>query len=139
MSEELRKPPCLSRIGLMAGPRPHLAGSAHEPLDHAHEDLLEGLPVHARALHRHARAVRGHEPSTEGEQLRVEGATRTPRSRDLAGIVDRAPTRAQACLMHIETTTIGGTTCIAASSCIQVDTSGGQTTGLRLQGGYSHA
>jgi hypothetical protein len=139
VSSELRHPPCLSRIGRMAGPRPPRAGMAPEPLDHAHEDMRDGLPVHARALHRHARAVRCHAPITEGQQLRVEGAKCTPRSRDLARIVAMAQTRGQACLMPIETTTNRVHHLPRGVLLYQVDTARGQTTGLRLQVGYAHA
>lgn len=98
-----------------------------------------GRRVHARALHRHDWAVLRHEPITEGKQLRVDGTKLTPLSRDLAGIVDIAQTRGQACLMHIETTTNRVHHLHRDVLLHQVDTSGGQTTGLRLQVGYSHA
>src|SRR5262249_47957010 len=117
----------------------HRASIAHEHLNHAHEDMINGLPVNTRALHRHDGAVLGHQPITEGQQLRVDGAKLTQCRYALAVIANTAHTRRQGSLVYVETTTHGVN---HLHRCVLLPPGtmpGEQTTGLRLQVGYSHA
>jgi hypothetical protein len=111
--------------------------SSSDSVPHNWQD--SGRCIDTCTLHRHHRAVLGHEPITEGQQFRVGGTIFTQVSRDLAVSADAAHTRRHGGLMHVETTTHRVNHLHRGVLLEQGDRTGGQTTGLRLQVGYSHA
>jgi hypothetical protein len=68
MPQQLRQPGGILGIGLVAGHILVVTGVDHPQLEGAFQNVVDGLPILARALHSHMRTAKGGQPVAQSEQ-----------------------------------------------------------------------
>ena len=78
MTQQVREPGTIARIGLVAGDGFDMAGVHEDHFHQAFENVEDGLPVHARTLDGHMGTARGDQPICPAQSIIRHGRECAP-------------------------------------------------------------